>query len=107
MRAISRFCQCTINIVHLYHQYSTLPIERREALRRPHRKGDNSVSRRIQRWRNVTLARPSSRARGSFAGSNAIPASGKEASIRGRRDFRVARLPGGDVAEGAEGMSPR
>jgi hypothetical protein len=38
--------------------------------------------------------------RGRFAGSNAIPASGKEASIRGRREIRVARRPDGDVAEG-------
>ena len=58
------------------------------------------VSWRIQQWRGVTPARASTRARGSFAGPNAIPASGKEAGIRGRRDFRVARLHDGDVAEG-------
>jgi hypothetical protein len=40
---------------------------------------------------------------GHFASSNVIPASEKEASIRGRGDFRVARLHDGEVAErGAE-----
>jgi hypothetical protein len=44
--------------------------------------------------------------RGSFAGSSATPASGKEASIPGRGDFRGARLHDGEVAEhGAEAVT--
>jgi hypothetical protein len=40
---------------------------------------------------------------GRFASSNAILASGKDSSIRGCGDFRVARLHDGEVAErGAE-----